>query len=52
MLVEDKERYSPVIKVVFFVPLGESYFDAVGEASSALDFSIFVDMVQLLNHKP
>jgi hypothetical protein len=31
--------------VVFYIPLGDSYFDAVGEASTALDFSIFVDMV-------
>ena len=31
--------------MVFFVPLGDMYFDAIGEASSALDFSIFVDMV-------
>ena len=37
----------PVVKVVFFIPLGDSYFDAINEASSALDFSIFVDLVPL-----
>ena len=32
---------------MFFIPLGDSYFDAINEASSALDFSVFVDMVHL-----
>ena len=41
-----KNRMVPPPKVVFFIPLGDSYFDAVGEASETLDFSIFVDMVQ------
>jgi len=32
---------------VFFIPLGNLYFDAIMEASSTLDFSVFVDMVHL-----
>jgi hypothetical protein len=33
--------------VVFFAPLGDSYFDAIDEASPAADFSIFIDLVRL-----
>ena len=34
-------------QVVFFVPLGDSYFDAIEDASPSLTFSIFIDMVRL-----